>query len=121
MMRSTRASVRREVAELLGEAGAEVALPVIGDLLYDPSPLLRAAGAEAMARVGGPAASEALLQAFGAEEDPAQRLNLVRAALMLGDKLAIRLVQAAERDPAPMVRTVAEEYQATRALFGATD
>jgi len=119
MMRSTRANVRLQVAEVLGEAGDAVALPVLGDLLYDPSPLLRAKGAEAMARIGGEAASTALLQAFGAEGDPSQRLNLLRAALMLGDKLAIRLVQAAEHDPAPMVRTVAEEYQATRALFGA--
>jgi len=73
--------------------------------------------AAALATIGGPAAADALLQAYRAEPDPSGRRDLLELALQLGPELLQPFLHSALDDEAPLVRMLAEELQATRQLL----
>jgi quinoprotein glucose dehydrogenase len=83
--------VRRLAATLLGEMGAAAAGPALAARLADPSPRVRFAGAQALARVGDARAVEPLVQALAAngDSDALLRFAYSRALARSADTLVL--------------------------------
>ena len=88
--------VRRLAATLLGELGAVEAVPALSRMLADPSPRVRFAAGQALARVGDARAVEPIVKALAANADSDANLRFAysRALARSADTLTLAALNA---------------------------
>ena len=79
IMRAKRQGMQRNACVALGNLGDRAAVPVLSDALRHGDPLVRGHAAWALGRIGGEAASRALMQAAADESDPEVLEEIVTA------------------------------------------
>ncbi|TLY32143.1 MAG: hypothetical protein E6K56_03940 [Ignavibacteria bacterium] len=81
--------VRKAALQLVAHVGERSALPRVLDLLTDPSDEVRSAAIQATRLLGDSSAATRLIASAAQEQDPEMKINLLRAALELGNPNAI--------------------------------
>lgn len=84
LLQDEQIETRRTAVEALGKIGDQAAASSISPMLRDPSPLVRAAAAQSMGRMGPSSASEIAAALAQALEDPVDSVREA-AAIAIGD------------------------------------
>jgi len=95
---------RQILAYILGKRHAKTAVPILAGSLYDNDPYVRAAAADALAKIGSSAAGKTLLERFIQEDDDGVRQMLAIALGAVHYRPAIEALRQGLRNPSGMLR-----------------
>jgi len=95
---------RQILAYILGKRRAKTAVPLLVDFLNDNDPCVRAAAADALAKIGSSAAGKKLLERFIQEDDDGVRQTLAIALGAVHYRPAIEALRQKLRNPSGMLR-----------------
>jgi HEAT repeat protein len=85
-LRDTRAPVRAQAAETLGNLGDRNSLPAIARLLSDRVPFVRSYAASTIGHFRDPGYSSRIRRALQEERTDAARVGILEASILLGDR-----------------------------------